>query len=398
MMARLRAPVIPGRRLPAGRLVLLALAVTLPAEIVEAFGLEKGQEVDLTVHPSTGAITVRLGVREREPVGVGALQDRVHDLVLHGQRELQVLDEFSDVRALGGVAGPHIGVHGRRAEPGIAHAVEIGDLQILGDEECSGAHRRRSEDRSDPRRRKDRTTGIGWIIPKHYYTQVGKDGFKTRPIGAGPFKFVSQEAGVQMVFEAWEEYWRRPPATKTIVVRGIRDLAARMAGLQTGEPDLTYGLTGKLLDRLMTDKQLRWNRNFTAPWWLVFPGYNEPDSPFRDKRVREAISLAINRQFLVRQETQGIGIPSGNWLSPENRDALRGDGTDLPVPEYDPEKARQLLAQAGFPSGFDFEWYVPFPPYFDMGERILTDLQASRHCGTRIKIGLVTVAVIGFVE
>ena len=92
------------------------------------------------------------------------------------------------------------------------------------------------------------TTGIGWILPKHYYEQVGKDGFKSRPIGAGPFKFVSQEAGVQMVFEAWEEYWRRPPATKTIVVRGIRDLAARMAGLQTGELDLTYGMTGKLLE------------------------------------------------------------------------------------------------------------------------------------------------------
>jgi peptide/nickel transport system substrate-binding protein len=220
------------------------------------------------------------------------------------------------------------------------------------------------------------SNGIGWIVPKHYYEQVGKDGFKTRPIGAGPFKFVSQEVGVQMAFEAWQEYWRRPPGVKTISIKGIRDLAARMAGLQTGELDLAYGMTGKLLSRVMADPKLRWDRNFTSPWRLVFPGYNEPDSPFHDKRVRQAVSLAINRQFLARQETQGIGIPWGNWMSAENRDALRGDGQDLPVPEHDPEKAKQLLAQAGFPNGFDFEWFVPFVPYFDMGERILTDLRA----------------------
>jgi peptide/nickel transport system substrate-binding protein len=219
------------------------------------------------------------------------------------------------------------------------------------------------------------SSGIGWIVPKHYYTQVGKDGFKARPMGAGPFKFVSQDVGTQMVFEAWEDYWRRPPGVKTISVRGLRELAARMAGLQTGELDLAYGMTGKLLSRVMADPKLRWDKNFTSPWRLLFPGYAEPGSPFHDKRVRQAVSLAINRQFLVRPETQGIGIPWGNWMSAENRDALRGDGKDLPVPEYNPEKAKQLLAQAGFPNGFDLDSYVPFAPYYDMAERILNDLR-----------------------
>jgi len=216
-------------------------------------------------------------------------------------------------------------------------------------------------------------SGIGWIIPKHNYEKVGRDGFKARPVGAGPYKLVSQQAGVQMQFEAFEDYWRRTPLTKTIVVKGVRDLAARMAGLQTGELDLAFGMTGKLLPRLMADSNLRWDPNFTGPWWLIFPGYNEPGNPFRDKRVRRAISLAINRQFLVKQETQGIGKPWGNWISPENRDALQGP--EAPVPEYNIEKAKQLMAQAGVPDGFEFE-YVPFPPYFDMGERILTDLRA----------------------
>lgn len=219
-------------------------------------------------------------------------------------------------------------------------------------------------------------SGIGWIVPKHYYEKVGRDGFKAKPIGAGPYKFVSQQAGVQMTFEAWEEYWRRTPATKTIVIKGISQLAARVAGLQTGELDLAFGMTGKLLPRVMADKNLRWVPNFTSVWYVMFPGYNEPDSPFHDKRVRQAVSLAINRQFLSQQESQGIGKVWGNWVSPENRDALKGDGKELPVAEFNPEKAKQILAQTKYPSGFDFEWFVPFVPYLDMGERILTDLRA----------------------
>lgn len=219
-------------------------------------------------------------------------------------------------------------------------------------------------------------SGIGWIVPGKYYDKVGSDGFKQHPIGAGPFKLVSQEPGAQMVFEAWDGYWRRTPGVAKIVVKGIRDPASRLAGLQTGELDLTYGMTGKLLPRVMSDKNLRWDKNFTSAWFLAFPGYTDKESPFHDQRVREAVSLAVNRVFLARQETQGIGIPWGNWLSSEQPDALRGDGKDLPVPQYDPEKAKKLLADAGFPGGFSFDWYVPFVPYFDMGQRILADLGA----------------------
>jgi hypothetical protein len=154
------------------------------------------------------------------------------------------------------------------------------------------------------------------------------------------------------------------------------NVLSRLAGLQTGELDLAYGMTGKLLARVMADENLRWDPNFTSPWWLMFPGYAEADSPFHDKGVRQAVSLALNRTFLAKQETQGIGPPWGNGLSAEEGDALRGDGKDLPGSEYNPQKAKQLLAEAGFPNGFDYEWYVPFPPYLDMAERIITDLRA----------------------
>jgi ABC-type transport system substrate-binding protein len=65
----------------------------------------------------------------------------------------------------------------------------------------------------------------------------------------------------------------------------------------------------------------------------------------------------------------------GNWIGPEYTSALKTP-EDLPLPEYNPEKARQLLAAAGVPRGFEIDWFVPFPPYFDFGERIVTDLGA----------------------
>jgi peptide/nickel transport system substrate-binding protein len=204
------------------------------------------------------------------------------------------------------------------------------------------------------------STGIGWVVPRHYYEQVGPAGFKERPLGAGPFKFVSQQAGVEMVFEAWDEYWRKAPGVKTLIVKGIRDPSSRLAGLQTGALDLAYGMTGRVLKAVMKDSNLRWDPNFTGPWWLIFPGYQEPSSPFHDKRVRQAISLALNRRFLSQQETEGIGPPTGNWIGPEYSSALRTP-EDLSVAEYDPAQARKLLA-AGYPNGLDLEWLVPFPP------------------------------------
>ena len=217
-------------------------------------------------------------------------------------------------------------------------------------------------------------TGIGWVVPKDYYQKVGAEGFKTHPIGAGPFKFVSQQVGVQMVFEAWDAYWRKTPGVKRLVVKGIGGqggAATRLAGLKTGELDLAYGFTGKILPQVLKDANLRWDRNFTAPWVLFFPNWEDPDSPFHDKRVRQAVSLAINREFLIHQETQGLGVPWGNWIGPEFDDVLK-----LPAPEYNPEKAKQLLAEAGYASGLQLDGFIPFTPYFEMGERILVDLAA----------------------
>jgi peptide/nickel transport system substrate-binding protein len=215
-------------------------------------------------------------------------------------------------------------------------------------------------------------TGIGWIVPKDYYQKVGPESFKKHPIGAGPFKFVRQEVGSLVEVEAWDRYWRRVPGVQRIIVKHVQGFAQRLAALQTGEVDLAYGLTGKILRQVMADKSLRWDSNFTNPWHFFFPGYEDPASPFHDKRVRQAISLAINRAFLSQQESEGIGPPWGNWIGPNRIDAI----DNLPIPEYNPVEARKLLAEAGYAGGLKLDGIAPFPPYYEMAERLATDLKA----------------------
>src|SRR6266498_1328703 len=87
-------------------------------------------------------------------------------------------------------------------------------------------------------------TGAAWIVPKKYVEKVGDEGFKKAPVGAGPYKFVSFKPGVELVLEAHEGYWRKPPAVKTLVFRVIPDESTRLAALKRGEVDIAYSITG----------------------------------------------------------------------------------------------------------------------------------------------------------
>src|SRR5512136_2871641 len=85
-------------------------------------------------------------------------------------------------------------------------------------------------------------TGAAWIVPKKYVEKVGDDGFKKAPIGAGPYRFVSFTPGVELVLEAFEQYWRKSPSVKRLVLRVIPDEATRLAALKRGEVDIAYSI------------------------------------------------------------------------------------------------------------------------------------------------------------
>ena len=93
-------------------------------------------------------------------------------------------------------------------------------------------------------------SAAGWVVPKKYIERVGDDGFKTAPVGAGPYKVVSVKPGVEMVLEAFDGYWRKPPSVKRLVMRSMPEETTRAAALKAGEIDIAYLLSGPTADEI----------------------------------------------------------------------------------------------------------------------------------------------------
>jgi ABC-type transport system substrate-binding protein len=212
--------------------------------------------------------------------------------------------------------------------------------------------------------------GAAWVVPAKYYEKVGSEGFIQKPIGAGPYKFVSQEPGTKIEFEAFEGYYR-PVHIKHLTVVSVPEAATRVAMLERGEADLIYNVPGDLIDRVKNNPKLMLAPVLSGNWWLEFPGFRDPKNPFHDKRVREAVSLAIDRDAMNRAESGGLGDTDGNWINDDVEYAIK-----WPKFEHNLEKARKLMAEAGHPNGFKVDWLTPAPPYYSRGERVISQLQA----------------------
>ena len=213
--------------------------------------------------------------------------------------------------------------------------------------------------------------GAGWVVPKRYIERVGEDGFRKTPIGAGPYKFVRFTPGVELVLEAFDGYWRKPPSIRRIIFRIMPDETTRVAALKRGEVDVAFLLSGPTAEEIRRTPGLRLVAPLLGIFWVDFPDQWDPKSPWADRRVRLAASLAIDRQTLSEAESLGMSPPAGSIVPRDFEFALPVD----PHP-YDPTRARQLLAEAGHPNGFDAGDFTPFPPYNSMGEAIAGWLQA----------------------
>ena len=219
-------------------------------------------------------------------------------------------------------------------------------------------------------------TGAGWVVPRKYVEKVGDEGFKKAPIGAGPYKFISFTPGVELVLEAFDEYWRKPPSVKRLVFKVLPDESTRLAALKRGEVDIIYSVRGALAEEVRRAPALTLKAQvIQAVFWVYFADQWDPRSPWYDRRVRLAANYAINREAINHAET--LGLSRITWsIIPSNFDFY----WQPPPYVYDPTKARQLLAEAGYPHGFDAGEY--FCDVATVQEAVVNDLRAV---GIRVK-------------
>jgi peptide/nickel transport system substrate-binding protein len=215
-------------------------------------------------------------------------------------------------------------------------------------------------------------TGSGWVVPKKYVERVGEEGFKKAPIGAGPYKFVSLTPGVELVVEAFDGYWRKAPSVKRVVLRNVPDETTRAAALKRGDVDVAYNFNGPVAEDIRRTPGLKLTTQRTnTVFYLDFVDQWEPKSPWADRRVRQAASLAVDRKAINEADFLGFAGLTNSVVPRHMEFAL-----PLDPPAFDPAQAKKLLAEAGYPNGFDGGDFTPNPPYFSMGEAIVTNLSA----------------------
>ncbi len=223
-----------------------------------------------------------------------------------------------------------------------------------------------------------RTTGAGWIVPKKYLEKVGEDGYKKAPIGAGPYKFVSFTPGVELVLEAFDQYWRKTPSVKRLVFRVVPDHATRVAALKRGDVDIAYLISGELAEEVRRSPGLAIKAVFPSNHWLIFTDQFEAKSPWHDQRVRLAANLAIDRKTLNDAAT--LGLSKVTWsIIPATFEFF----WQPPPYPHDVARAKRLLAEAGYPSGFDAGEFFCDLQVCPWGEAMINDLNAV---GIRLKL------------
>jgi len=189
------------------------------------------------------------------------------------------------------------------------------------------------------------------IASKAYYDRVGEDEFVKRPVGTGPYKVADYKMGEYIDFEAFADYWGGPPAIKQVRVYFIKEDSTRVSKLRAGEADIIMSTPFSSVKELES-AGFKTVKIATNPTCSIQFHTTNPNVPWANKKVRLAMAYAIDTETIVKNVLQGIPgrYPTvGPWEL--------GYDPNLKMYPYDPKKAKEMLADAGYPKGFDMPLY-----------------------------------------
>lgn len=220
----------------------------------------------------------------------------------------------------------------------------------------------------------DPGSAAGYVVPRHYVEEVGDEEFNRAPVGTGPFVFDGQRAGQDMTFSANAEYWGGAPGVGGIRLQIVPDATARLALLRTGEAHIATGITGPAIPTVLADDALKVTvAERVYMTYFAVGGQAEPGSPLSKVEVRRAISTAIDRQTIVDTLLHGYGAPTYLHTFPFSA-GYPEDADEHELP-YDVAAAKKLLADAGYPNGFDLK-VVAAVSGREFGEAVAQNLAA----------------------
>lgn len=216
------------------------------------------------------------------------------------------------------------------------------------------------------------------IVPPVATAAAEKEAFNRAPIGAGPYKVESWERGGDVVLTAFDDYWAGRPPYDKVIFRTIPEESARVAALLTGEADIIEGVSVRSQKTIEDSGKGTLTDSMGV---MPYVGLNTLSGPFADERVRQAVNYGVNRALIKEALFNDRGMLAAGPISP------RTFGADLTLEPYayDVDKAKALLAEAGFPDGFDTTLSYPtnMTQIQEQAQAIAADLETI---GVRAKL------------
>ncbi|MCL2900291.1 ABC transporter substrate-binding protein [Brenneria tiliae] len=211
-----------------------------------------------------------------------------------------------------------------------------------------------------------------YIVPPGYVAQVGRAQFARKPIGSGAYTLAEFVPDEKVVMKANPDYWRGKPAIDSVVWRPIPEATARVTALLTGEVQLVESVPADLVPALRNKPNIHLEQ-VKGGGLTIYLGLKNDRPPLDDVRVRQALSLALNRDAYTSQLLHGFGTPTGTMAGAKDFGYQA-----IPAPAQDIAKAKALLAEAGYPDGFTLRFQAPrrYIASADVAQAIVQDLAA----------------------